>query len=152
MGSVSQNLWEGMIYTKGKSRNMKANIYVQTEDTTCFLSNLSATDVLSRGRLCNPTDYTLPGSSVHGIFQVRILEWVAISFSTLPEYSRAKGGIDTASSIPGRRMDLHIFFPNLWTRRHFINYQMEYSIQLVELGWGQIQSGETGWSPLHVRL
>ena len=27
------------------------------------------------------TDYSLPGFSVHGIFQVRILEWVAISFS-----------------------------------------------------------------------
>ena len=27
-------------------------------------------------------DYNLPGSSVHGIFQARILEWVAISFST----------------------------------------------------------------------
>ena len=31
--------------------------------------------------LCNPVDCSLPGSSVHGIFQVRILEWVAISFS-----------------------------------------------------------------------
>ena len=31
--------------------------------------------------LCNPTDCSLPGSSVHGTFQVRILEWVAISFS-----------------------------------------------------------------------
>ena len=30
--------------------------------------------------LCNPMDYSLPGSSVHGIFQTRILEWVAISF------------------------------------------------------------------------
>ena len=28
-----------------------------------------------------PMDCSLPGSSVHGIFQVRILEWVAISFS-----------------------------------------------------------------------
>ena len=26
-------------------------------------------------------DYSLPGSSVHGIFQVSVLEWVAISFS-----------------------------------------------------------------------
>ena len=26
-------------------------------------------------------DYSLPGSSVHGIFQARVLEWVAISFS-----------------------------------------------------------------------
>ena len=31
--------------------------------------------------LCNPMDWSLPGSSIHGIFQTRILEWVAISFS-----------------------------------------------------------------------
>ena len=31
--------------------------------------------------LCSPMDCSSPHSSVHGIFQVRILEWVAISFS-----------------------------------------------------------------------
>ena len=31
--------------------------------------------------LCNPMDGSLPGSSVHGILQTRILEWVAISSS-----------------------------------------------------------------------
>ena len=31
--------------------------------------------------LCNPIDYSLPGSTVHGISQARILERVAISFS-----------------------------------------------------------------------
>ena len=31
--------------------------------------------------LCHPMDCSLPGSSVHGIFQARILEWVAIPFS-----------------------------------------------------------------------
>ena len=31
--------------------------------------------------LCNPMDCSPPGSSVHGIFQARILEWVAISSS-----------------------------------------------------------------------
>ena len=31
--------------------------------------------------LYNPVDCSLPGSSVHGIFQARILEWVAISYS-----------------------------------------------------------------------
>ena len=31
--------------------------------------------------LCNPMDCSSPGSSVHGIFQARILEWVAISSS-----------------------------------------------------------------------
>ena len=32
--------------------------------------------------LRDPMDGSLPGSSVHGIFQVRVLEWVAISFSS----------------------------------------------------------------------
>ena len=32
--------------------------------------------------LCGPMDCSPPGSSVHGIFQIRILEWIAISFST----------------------------------------------------------------------
>jgi len=31
--------------------------------------------------LCDPVDHNPPGSSVHGILQARILEWVAISFS-----------------------------------------------------------------------
>ena len=31
--------------------------------------------------LCDPMDCSLPGTSVHGIFQARILEWVAIAFS-----------------------------------------------------------------------
>ena len=31
--------------------------------------------------LCNPMDHSLPGSSVHGIFQARVLEWGAIAFS-----------------------------------------------------------------------
>ena len=30
---------------------------------------------------CDPTDYSTPSSSAHGILQARILEWVAISFS-----------------------------------------------------------------------
>ena len=31
--------------------------------------------------LCHPMDCSPPGSSIHGIFQVRILDWVTISFS-----------------------------------------------------------------------
>ena len=33
--------------------------------------------------LTDPMDCSLPGSSVHGIFQARVLEWVAIAFSGL---------------------------------------------------------------------
>ena len=32
--------------------------------------------------LCNPMDCSQPGSSIHGIFQARVLEWVAIAFSS----------------------------------------------------------------------
>ena len=37
--------------------------------------------MLSLVQLCDPVDCSLPGSSVHGISQARILEWVAISYS-----------------------------------------------------------------------
>ena len=36
--------------------------------------------------LCDPMDCSLSGSSVHGIFQARVLEWIAISFSRGWEY------------------------------------------------------------------
>ena len=43
--------------------------------------------------LCDPMDYSLPGSSIHGILQARVLEWVAISFS--------RGIFPTQGSNPG---------------------------------------------------
>ena len=42
----------------------------------------------SNPTLCDPMDCSLPGSSIHGIFQARILEWVAISFSRRSSYPR----------------------------------------------------------------
>ena len=42
----------------------------------CVLSHLVMSDS------CNPMNYSPPNSSVRGIFQARILEWVAISYST----------------------------------------------------------------------
>ena len=38
--------------------------------------------------VCDPMDCSPPGSSVHGIFQARILEWVAISFSRESSWHR----------------------------------------------------------------
>ena len=34
--------------------------------------------------LSDPMDCSTPGSSIHGIFQARVLEWGAIAFSTNP--------------------------------------------------------------------
>ena len=38
--------------------------------------------------LCDPIDCSLPGSSVHGIFQAIVLEWIAISFSRGSSWAR----------------------------------------------------------------
>ena len=35
--------------------------------------------------LSDPMDCSLPGSSIHGIFQARVLEWGAIAFSAIPQ-------------------------------------------------------------------
>ena len=57
--------------------------------------------------LCDPMDCNLPGSTVHGILQARILVWVAISFSRGSSQPR---GWTQVSHIAGR-------FFTLWATR-----------------------------------
>ena len=53
-----------------------------TELTTEALLSMQKSEVAqSCPTLCDPLDCSLSGSSVHGIFQARVLEWIAISFS-----------------------------------------------------------------------
>ena len=40
--------------------------------------------------LSDPVDCSLPGSSIHGIFQARVLEWGAIAFSEYQLYFHFK--------------------------------------------------------------
>jgi len=60
--------------------------------------------------LCNPMDCSLPGSTVHGVFQARILEWIAISFSRGTSQTRDWTWV---SRIVGRRFTvwgtIHIY-------------------------------------------
>ena len=49
--------------------------------------------------LCDPMDCNPPGSSVHGISQVRILEWVAIFFSKVSSWTKDQTRV---SCIAGR--------------------------------------------------
>ena len=49
--------------------------------------------------LCNPMDWIPLGFSVHGIFQARILEWVAISYSTGSSWPKDWTQIYCVSSI-----------------------------------------------------
>ena len=62
---------------------------MKTEDPTCHQD-------LVQPNYGDPMDCSLPGSSVHGIFQAKVLEWVAISFSRGSSWPRA-------ASIANRR-------------------------------------------------
>ena len=53
--------------------------------------------------LCNPMDCSLTGSSIYGIFQARILEWVAISFSQRSSQPRDWTWV---SCVVGRRFTI----------------------------------------------
>ena len=53
--------------------------------------------------LCDPMDYSLPGFSLHGILQARVLKWVAISFSRGSSRLRDRTQV---SHIGGRRFNL----------------------------------------------
>ena len=43
----------------------------------------AAASLQSCPTLHDPMDYSLPGSSIHGILQARVLEWAAIAFSEM---------------------------------------------------------------------
>ena len=62
--------------------------------------------------LCDSTDYSPPDSSIHGILQARILEWVAISFSRGSSQPR---NLTQVSCIAGR------FFP-IWATKEAISF------------------------------
>ena len=63
--------------------------------------------------LCNPMDCSPPGSSIHGILQERILDWVAIFFSRGSSWPRDRNWI---SHLAGRSGFSHVqFFATQWT-------------------------------------
>ena len=71
----------------------------------------------------DPMDCSLPGSSVHGILQVRILEWVAISFSR--GFYRPRNRMQV-SCIAGKRF-------TTWTTREALKRK---SYTLKTIWWG----------------
>ena len=78
---------------------------IQTLHTLVFVSlGVCAQLLQSCLTLCDPMDCSLPGFSVHGVLQARILEWVVISFSR-----ESRPGIETTSPTEPPRK--HHFTP-----------------------------------------
>ena len=71
----------GRLWSKGAHQPwasyMQAPLYKSSLTCACVRAKL----LQSCLTLCDPTEHSSPGSSVHGILQARILEWVAVSSS-----------------------------------------------------------------------
>ena len=78
-----QCLLQGIILTQGSNVHLLADRFFTTSPA-CHLGSRSINCAQSLKlylTVCDPLDCSPPGSYVHGILQVRILEWVAISSS-----------------------------------------------------------------------
>ena len=97
-------------------------------------------DAQSCPTLSDPMDCSPPGSSVHGIFQARVLEWGAIAFSALSTYLRINALSWTIRKAEHQRIGAFElwcwirFLRVLWTARRanqsvFKEINLEYSLE-----------------------
>ena len=68
--------WQATVHGVAKSRTGLSD-FTSLHEVTVSVAQSCLT-------LCDPMGYSPPGSSVHGILQARILEWVAMSFNRGP--------------------------------------------------------------------
>ena len=108
----------------------------------------AAASLQSCPTLCDPTDGSPPGSSVPGILQARILEWVAISFSQ----GNIFHGILTkwVRRLPTTVFILFFFFGISWG--YIINFEkhLKLKIILTHQSWPHytpIQSSSVNYKP-----
>ena len=74
--------WVAISFSSGSSRPRDRTWLPHCRQNLYFLSHAAAAKSLqSCPTLCDPIDGSPPGSSIPGIFQARVLEWVAIAFS-----------------------------------------------------------------------
>ena len=74
--------WKSNVLKKsGTELGQNPTLLAVRPNSLCYTILRACSVTQSCPTLCDLMDCSLPGSSVHGIFQARILEWVAISFS-----------------------------------------------------------------------
>ena len=94
--------------------------------------------------LCDPMDCSLPGSSIHGIFQAKVLEWVAIAFSRGSSQPRTRTHISCIGrqilyrlSCEGSTLEFFFFILN------YMNCL--YVLEINSLSVANIFSHSEGW-------
>ena len=86
-------------YVKDKTLGRKLNLWTIFSVNNYFMC---VTWVQLCPTLCDPMDCSPPGSSDPGIFQARILEWVAISYSRVSSWPRDQTCMTCVSCIAGK--------------------------------------------------
>ena len=101
--------------------------------------------VKSCSTLCDSMDCSPPGSSIHGIFQARVLEWAAISFSRGSSQTRdwAQASCTAGFTVWATREALKSFNPHdhLWNGLNYSHVRMS---TLRHKGVGQLCSFTQG--------
>ena len=100
------------IYTVINILNMQAILihYMFIKRCICICMCTGAQSLQSCPALCNPVDCSSPGSSVHGILQPRMLEWVVVPSSRGSSQHRDRTLVSYVSCI-GRRDLLSLVQP-----------------------------------------
>ena len=74
--------WDHRVLTSGPPGSPHIQVFFFFSSTSLLLPiHLLLPSSHMCAQSCNPVDCGLPGSSVHGLFQARILEWVGVFFS-----------------------------------------------------------------------
>ena len=122
---LTQNIWNMII-------SSVVNIRIVDELFHIFLIVLSLRKVLIAQlcpTLCDPTDCSPPGSSLLGILQARILEWVAIPFSRVSSWHRERIWV---SCIAGR-------FFTIWATREVLEIDVYFILWHISLRTSHVQ-------------
>ena len=90
MRQGAQGWGTGMTLRNGMGREVEGRVRIGNTCTPMadsYAAAAAAKLLQSCPTLCDSIDGSLPGSSTHGIFQARVLEWGAIAFSVHPSIS-----------------------------------------------------------------
>ena len=97
---------------------------------------------------CDPVDCSLPGFSVHGILQARILDWVTISFSRGSSQPRDWTQVSALpSEPPGKPLSYgfsssHVWMQELDHKEGLVTKSWRFSIVVLEKTWSPLDCKE----------
>ena len=117
-------------YSPGKNSGVGCHFLLQ-----CMKVKSESEVAQSCPTLSDPTDCSLPGSSIHGIFQARVLEWGAIAFSVKPLYPHTNLALCISSLWPLSSCMCDKFFRLYPTLCDAMDYSPPWDSPGKNLGW-----------------